>query len=60
MPWTAMGAAGLTVAGSQVRVAGLNDTIASKEPAGGPKDCEALPELYRLRHASTGDTSSGG
>ena len=50
----------LTVAGVQVRVAGLEDIIASKEHAGRPKDHEALPELYRLRDASTGDTSSGG
>ncbi len=36
----------LTVAGVQVRVAGLEDIIDSKEHAGRPKDDEALPELY--------------
>ena len=39
----------LTVAGIQVRVAGLADIIASKEHARRPKDHAALPELYRLR-----------
>jgi predicted nucleotidyltransferase len=48
-----------TVAGVQVRVAGLEDIIASKERAGRPKDHEALPELYRLRARSTEETTPG-
>ena len=39
----------LTYAGIAVRVAGLDDIIASKEWAHRPKDLEALPELYELR-----------
>jgi hypothetical protein len=45
----------LTVAGIQVRVAGLDDIIGSKEYAGRPKDNEALAELYRLRDRSTNE-----
>ena len=36
-------------AGLVIRVAGLDDIIASKEWANRPKDHEALPELYELR-----------
>lgn len=39
----------LDYAGIAVRVAGLDDIIASKEWANRPKDLEALPELYELR-----------
>lgn len=39
----------LDYGGIAVRVAGLNDIIATKEWAHRPKDLEALPELYELR-----------
>lgn len=38
-----------------VRVASLDDVIASKEWADRPKDHDALPELRRLRDAATPD-----
>ncbi len=46
----------LTVGGVLVRVAALEDIIASKEHAGRPKDVAALPELYRLRDGASEDT----
>lgn len=42
-----------------IRVAGLNDIIASKEWANRPKDHEALPELYALRDARTAADLAG-
>lgn len=44
-------AAVVRFAGIDVRVAALDDVIASKEWADRPKDQEALPELRRLRDA---------
>ncbi len=37
----------------RVRLASLEDVIASKEWANRPKDHEALPELYQLRDSAT-------
>ena len=37
-----------------IRVASLDDIIASKEYAGRPKDLEALPELQALRDDESG------
>ena len=39
----------LDYSGVSVRVAGLDDIIASKEWANRPKDRAALPELHELR-----------
>ena len=46
----------IQVAGVYIRVASLQDVIASKEQANRAKDREALPELYELR-AKRGSTS---
>jgi hypothetical protein len=46
----------LQVAGVYIRVASLQDVIASKEQANRAKDREDLPELYELR-AKQGSTS---
>ncbi len=39
------------IAGVRIRLAALEDIIASKEWANRPKDHEALPELYAIRDA---------
>ena len=44
----------LEYGGMAVRVAGLDDIIASKEWANRPKDRAALPELRELRDRSRG------
>lgn len=44
------------VGGVVVRVASLDDIIASKQWANRPKDLEALPELHRLRAAEPAPT----
>jgi hypothetical protein len=46
-------------AGVKIRVAGLDDIVASKEWANRPKDREALPELYGLRDQAQGRRPPG-
>ena len=43
----------------RVRVASLDDVIASREWANRPKDHQALPELYQLPEAQTVQTAPG-
>lgn len=48
----------LSGGGFTIRVASLEDVIASKERAGRPKDQEALPELRSLLNAQRGEQPS--
>lgn len=48
------GAIDMTIQGLSVRVASLDDVIASKEAAGRDKDFEVLPTLIRLRREQQG------